>query len=425
MSSHRLPRSHDAPRSARQRLLQRRRFLQLGLAAGGGVLTARYAFAAPAVTDARFVFIILRGALDGLSAVPPYGDPDYARLREQLAIDAPGRADGALALDGHFGLNPGLSFVHEAFGAREALILHAVATPYRERSHFDGQDVLESGLSRPHATEIGWLNRAVAGLPAGAAHGAQLGVALGQNVPLVLRGPAPIASWSPSKLPDIDDDTLQRIADRYASDPLLSQRLGDALASDRVAAESADMSAAGAAVAATAPGAARYLETVRTAAGFLKLEDGPAVAVFDTTGWDTHFNEGGGQGQLRQRLSALDTALRALKESLGSTWSRTVVLIATEFGRTAAANGTRGTDHGTAAAAILLGGAVHGGRVVSDWPGLSSRALYQGRDLKATMDLRSVIKTVLRDHLQIRTRTLDAQVFPDSTVPYAADLIRA
>ena len=425
MSSHRLPRSHDAPRSARQRLLQRRRFLQLGLAAGGSVLTARYAFAAPAVSDARFVFIILRGALDGLSAVPPYGDPDYARLREQLAIGTPGRADGALALDGHFGLNPGLSFVHEAFGAREALILHAVATPYRERSHFDGQDVLESGLSRPHATEIGWLNRAVAGLPAGAAHGAQLGVALGQNVPLVLRGPAPIASWSPSKLPDIDDDTLQRIADRYASDPLLSQRLGDALASDRVAAESADMSAAGAAGAATAPGAARYLETVRTAAGFLKLEDGPAVAVFDTTGWDTHFNEGGGQGQLRQRLSALDTALRALKESLGSTWSRTVVLIATEFGRTAAANGTRGTDHGTAAAAILLGGAVHGGRVVSDWPGLSSRALYQGRDLKATMDLRSVIKTVLRDHLQISTRTLDAQVFPDSTVPYAADLIRA
>jgi uncharacterized protein (DUF1501 family) len=425
MSSHRLPRSHDAPRSARQRLLQRRRFLQLGLAAGGGALTARYAFAAPAVTDARFVFIILRGALDGLSAVPPYGDPDYARLREQLAIGAPGRADGALALDEHFGLNPGLSFIHEAFGVREALILHAVATPYRERSHFDGQDVLESGLSRPHATEIGWLNRAVAGLPAGAAHGAQLGVALGQNVPLVLRGPAPIASWSPSKLPDIDDDTLQRIADRYASDPLLSQRLGDALASDRVAAESADMSAAGAAGAATAPGAARYLETVRTAAGFLKLEDGPAVAVFDTTGWDTHFNEGGGQGQLRQRLSALDTALRALKESLGSTWSRTVVLIATEFGRTAAANGTRGTDHGTAAAAILLGGAVHGGRVVSDWPGLSSRALYQGRDLKATMDLRSVIKTVLRDHLQISTRTLDAQVFPDSTVPYAADLIRA
>jgi uncharacterized protein (DUF1501 family) len=421
--------------------LPRRRFLHLGLAAGGAAFAARYAFAAPAAGDARFIFIILRGALDGLSAVPPWGDPDYARLREQLAIGAPGTAGGALALDGHFGLNPGLAFVHEAYGAREALVLHAVATPYRERSHFDGQDVLESGLSRPHATEVGWLNRAVAALPAGGVHGAQLGVALGQNVPLVLRGPAAIASWSPSKLPDIDDDTLQRIADRYASDPLLSQRLADALASDHIASESAaasasmnamaqpDMSAAagGAApgVYAARPANGRYLETVRTAAGFLKREDGPAVAVFDTTGWDTHFNEGGAQGQLTQRLGALDGALRTLRESLGPTWSRTVVLIATEFGRTAAANGTRGTDHGTGAAALLLGGAVQGGRVVCDWPGLSERMLYQGRDLRATLDLRSVIKSVLRDHLQISTRTLDTQVFPDATLPYTPDLIRS
>lgn len=410
--------------------LPRRRFLQLGLMAGGGLLSARYAFAAPAVTDSRFVFIILRGALDGLSAVPPYGDSDYARLREQLAIGAPGTADGALALDGHFGLNPGLPFVHEAYGAGEALILHAVATPYRERSHFDGQDVLESGVPQPHASQTGWLNRALAALPASNVHGAQAGVALGQNVPLVLRGPAPIASWSPTKLPAIDDDTLQRIVDRYASDPLLSQRLGDALSTDRIAAESADQSMQSAPLNATdamapAPGAARYLETVRTAAGFLKRDDGPAVAVFDTTGWDTHFNEGGGQGQLRQRLGALDAALRTLKDSLGSTWSRTAVLIATEFGRTAAANGTRGTDHGTAAAAFLLGGAVQGGRVLCSWPGLSARALYQGRDLAATMDLRSVIKSVLRDHLQISPRKLDTEVFADAGVPYIADLIRA
>ena len=173
------------------------------------------------------------------------------------------------------------------------------------------------------------------------------------------------------------------------------------------------------------PGAARYIETVQTAAGFLKREDGPAVAVFDTTGWDTHFNEGGSQGQLTQRLAALDAALRALKDSLGTTWQRTVVLIATEFGRTAAANGTRGTDHGTAAAALLLGGAVQGGRVICDWPGLSARALYEGRDLKPTLDLRSVIKSVLRDHLNISTRKLDTDVFPNSAQPYLADLIRA
>ena len=424
MSSIRKPAAESAPHMASQRGLHRRRFLQLGLAAGCAVLGARYAFAAPGATDARFVFIILRGALDGLSAVPPVGDPDYARLREQLAIGVPGTADGALTLNAQFGLHPGLPFVHEAFAAREALVFHALATPYRERSHFDGQDVLESGLSRPHATPIGWLNRAVAALPAGAVHGAQLGVALGQNVPLVLRGPAPIASWSPSQLPAIDDDTLQRIADRYANDPLLSQRLADALATDRIAAEASASSAAGAPTAGM-PAQARYLEVVSAAAGFLKREDGPAVAVFDTTGWDTHFNEGGAQGQLRQRLGALDAALRIFKETLGDTWSRTAVLVATEFGRTAAANGTRGTDHGTGAAALLLGGAINGGRVVVDWPGLSARALCQGRDLRATMDLRSVIKLVLRDHLRISARTLDAQVFPDGSIPYAPDLIRS
>jgi uncharacterized protein (DUF1501 family) len=417
--------------------LPRRRFLQLGLAAGGGLLGARFVFAAPASTAARFVFIIQRGALDGLSAVPPYADPDYARLREQLAIGAPGTTDGALPLDGHFGLNPGLSFVHEAYAAHEALIFHAVATPYRERSHFDGQDVLESGLTQPHASQVGWLNRAVAGLPPSGTHGAELGIALGQNVPLVLRGPAPISSWSPSKLPAIDDDTLQRIADRYASDPLLSQRLAEALAADHIASESdgtmtdsmQGMSTAGAngadAAAAARANAGRYLEIAQRAGSFLARDDGPAVAVFDTTGWDTHFNEGGGQGQLRQRLAGLDTALRALKESLGPAWSHTAVLIATEFGRTAAANGTRGTDHGTATSALLLGGAVQGGRVVCNWPGLSAGELYQGRDLRATLDLRSIIKSVLHDHLHIDSHTLEAEVFPDKGVPYVKDLIRA
>jgi len=402
----------------------RRRFLQLGIAAGGA-FCARFAFAAPAAGDARFVFIILRGALDGLAAVPPCADPDYPRLREQLAIGAPGTSDGALALDGQFGLNPGLSFVHEAYAAREALVIHAVATPYRERSHFDGQDVLESGLIRPHLSQTGWLNRAAAALPAGAVHGAELGLALGQNVPLVLRGPAPIASWSPSRLPDIDEDTMQRIADRYASDPILSQRLAQALVTDRMAAESPEMSSTRPSSAMPRPGAARYIETVQTAAGFLKREDGPAVAVFDTTGWDTHFNEGGSQGQLTQRLAALDAALRAFKDSLGATWQRTVVLIATEFGRTAAANGTRGTDHGTATAALLLGGAVRGGRVICDWPGLSAPSLHEGRDLRPTLDMRSVIKSVLRDHLNISPRKLDADVFPDNAQPYLADLIRA
>ncbi len=186
--------------------------------------------AAPSGGDARFVFVVLRGALDGLAAVPPYADPNYRELRGALAISPPGAADGVLPLDGTFGLHPALSFLHESYAAKELLVIHAVSTPYRERSHFDGQDVLETGLTAAHAGQTGWLNRALGALPADAPRGKELGVALGQNVPLVLRGPAPIASWSPSTLPGIDDDTLQRIADRYAHDPLLGQRLADALA---------------------------------------------------------------------------------------------------------------------------------------------------------------------------------------------------
>ncbi|HEY3730385.1 MAG TPA: DUF1501 domain-containing protein [Steroidobacteraceae bacterium] len=411
--------------------INRRSLLKFGLAATGSAFAARISLAAPAANSSRFVFIILRGALDGLSAVPPYGDPDYARLRGDLAIGAPGGSDSALALDAHFGLNPGLTFLHERYAARELLVFPAVATGYRERSHFDGQDVLESGVSQPHGTQSGWLNRALTSLPTSRR---ETGVALAQNVPLVLRGSAEVASWSPSVLPDLDEDTLHRIGDRYASDPLLSRRLAEALATDREASQASEPTMAMTNPADPAPGGAaaarstagRYTETVRKAAAFLQREDGPAVAVFDTTGWDTHYNEGGGQGQLRNRLAVLDASLRMLKESLGDTWSRTAVLLATEFGRTAAANGTHGTDHGTASAAFLLGGAVAGGRILGDWPGLSARSLYQQRDLNPTLDLRSVMKSVLRDHLQVSARSLDKDVFPDSrSLPYLHDLLRA
>jgi uncharacterized protein (DUF1501 family) len=422
--------------------LNRRSLMKLGLATGASALAGRFSFAGADTTPSRFVFIILRGALDGLSAVPPYGDPDYARLRAELAIAVPGGADSALPLNSLFGLNPAFSFLHESYAAKELVVFHAVATPYRERSHFDGQDVLENGLLQAHASPSGWLNRALGHLPAGM-RSRESGVALAQNVPLVLRGPAAVASWSPSVLPDLDPDTLRRIVERYASDPVLSHRLSDAMATDQMAAmaqsdqmnaasEASEASEAGQAGAAPAAGAAaarstsgRYLETVRTAAAFLRREDGPAVAVFDTTGWDTHFNEGGGQGQLRTRLAVLDDSLRTLKDSLGDVWSRTAVMLATEFGRTAAANGTRGTDHGTASAAFLLGGAVAGGRVMANWPGLSNGELYQQRDLKSTLDLRSVMKSVLHDHLRIASGPIDNEVFPDSqSAPYLPDLLR-
>lgn len=386
----------------------RRDFLAAGaLAASGALLTSRLSFANTTATGkSRFVFVILRGALDGLAAVPPYGDRDYAALRRDLAFSA----NDVLPLNDLFGLHPSLGFLKESFTAHELVVFHAIASPYRERSHFDGQDVLENGLTRAHASQSGWLNRALAAIPAGRSAEKELGVALGQNVPLVMRGPASVTSWSPSKLVALDDDTLERITDLYSTDPLLAKRLADALNADAIAGspmmDTANKRGA-------APGA-RYTEVIRAAAEFLRREDGPKVAVFDTNGWDTHANEGAAQGQLAARLGALDAGLRSLKEQLGPVWNDTAVLLVTEFGRTAAINGTRGTDHGTGTAAFLVGGAVRGGRVVTDWPGLSNRALYQGRDLMPTLDVRSVLKGILQEHLLVPARELDGPVFPDS-----------
>ena len=395
--------------------MKRRDFLTAGtLAAGGALLTTRLSFANTATNGkSRFVFIILRGALDGLAAVPPHGDRDYAALRRDLAMTA----NMALPLNDLFGLHPSLAFLGESFTAKELIVFHAVASPYRERSHFDGQDVLENGYLRAHAAQSGWLNRALAAIPAGPASSRELGVALGQNIPLVMRGPAEVTSWSPSKLAALDEDTLERITDLYASDPMLAGRLADALAADAIADDQPMMGANTKSDAGR--GTARYTEVIHAAAEFLRRDDGPKVAVFDTTGWDTHANEGAAQGQLAGRLAALDAGLRMLKEQLGPVWNETAVLLATEFGRTAAINGTRGTDHGTATAAFLIGGAVRGGRVVTDWPGLSNRALYQGRDLMPTLDLRSVLKGVMEEHLLVPSRALDTTVFPDSSATKA------
>jgi uncharacterized protein (DUF1501 family) len=401
--------------------MQRREFLTLGARlAGGALLTSRVAFARTAERQGRFVLIIMRGALDGLATVAPYGDRDYARLRGEFALRAPGEAGGALPLNGFFGLHPSLGFLQQCYAARELTVFHALASPYRERSHFDGQDVLENGSPRAHALQSGWLNRALARSPGPPQR--EAGVALGQNVPLVMRGPAEVTSWSASKLGALDEDTLARITDLYAGDPLLSVRLAEALAADAIA--SGDGAGSGAAMtpdtaarAMSASGAsgARYAEVVRAAAGFLRQPAGPKVAMFDTSGWDTHANEGAAQGQLAGRLAALDQGLATLKQELGPVWSDTAVLLVTEFGRTAAINGTRGTDHGTATAALLVGGAVAGGRVIADWPGLSARALYQGRDLAPTLDLRSVLKGLLQEHLLVPPRELERTVFPDST----------
>ncbi|MDY6947308.1 MAG: DUF1501 domain-containing protein [Pseudomonadota bacterium] len=394
--------------------LNRRTFVLSSLLGGVATLLPQIPLAATH-SDPRFVLVILRGALDGLAAVPAYGDGNYARQRGALAITAPTQK-----LDGMFALHPALPNLYRRYCDQELIVFHAAASPYRERSHFDGQDLLESGTAQLNGTRNGWLNRALPMLPAAKTrHTDQVAVALAQNVPLVLRGDAAVNSWAPSRLPDADADTLQRIADLYSTDEYFATRLQSALAADGIAGGQMDM------------GGKRDplngFHAITSATGkFLAASDGPRVAVLEVSGWDTHANQGAEEGQLANRLRSLDEGLETLRTALGAAWKNTALLVVTEFGRTVAVNGTRGTDHGTATCAFLAGGAVAGGHVIADWPGLANGDLYQQRDLEPTLDLRSVFKGVLASHLGASEASLETEVFPDSRrAQPLAGLIRA
>ena len=404
-------------------MVSRRDVLRMGLGSGAALGLATLpgvSFAASGSGDARLVVVILRGALDGLSAVPPFADADYAAARGPLAIARPGAAQGALDLDGYFGLHPALPGLHERWRARELIVVHAVASPYRERSHFDGQNVLENGGDRPSGAASGWLNRALEALPPPRGQG----LALGQNLPLILRGSAPVGSWAPSLLPEVEPELVARLRDLYSTDATLSARLDEAT---RIGALADEDGAApgGQKQMARAGNVARLKAIAETAGRMLAAADGPRVAVMDAGGWDTHAGEGGADGQLAGRLRTLDEVLAALRAGLGAAWARSAVLVCTEFGRTVEVNGTRGTDHGTGAAAFIVGGALAGGRVLADWPGLAARQRHEGRDLRPTTDLRAVAKGLLAEHLGVPGRALGA-VFPgaDRVAPLAG-LVRA
>jgi uncharacterized protein (DUF1501 family) len=371
--------------------------------------------------DPRMIVIVLRGALDGLGAVAPVGDPDWVGLRGDRALVLDGKTP-ALPLDAFFALNPAMPNLHRLYRARQASIVHATATPYRERSHFDGQDVLESGVARPGAVDTGWLNRALVSLASDGRVDLSGSRALGVGAvtPLVVRGKAPVMSWVPQKLLPASQDTQARLLDLYQhTDPRLAVALEARM---RLAAlqtaQGADTAMSDDALLAPA-GIARvrayFAEVAGTAARYLARPDGPRVGAVGIVGWDTHINEGAASGQLANLLGALDVALAAIETNMGEAWHETVVAIVTEFGRTARINGTDGTDHGTGTVAFLAGGALQGGRVIADWPGLKPAQLYEGRDLKPTTDLRSVLKGLLRDHLRVEESVLASAVFPDST----------
>ncbi len=364
----------------------------------------------------RFVFVVLRGGMDGLSAVPAIGDPEFAAARGPLAQFG----SAPLALDATFALHPNLAQLHTLYTGGELAVVHAAGLPYRERSHFDAQQVLESGGVRPYELTTGWLGRALA-------PSAAKSLALNTSVPLVLRGPGAVDTWAPSALPDPSADLVARLERLYGNDPALATALQRAKALHFDGAMPGEMNTMDGKALGNAGRGGNFTLLSQRAAEFLAQTNGPQAAVLELGGFDSHANQGNPNGALSNTLRQLDAGLAALREGLlaSATWARTVVVVATEFGREVAVNGTLGTDHGTGGAAFVLGGAVKGGRVIADWPGLAKRDRFEGRDLRTTTDLRAVLRGVLADHLQVATRSLNVDVFPGSENIKGLTLLRA
>ncbi|MEO5587792.1 MAG: DUF1501 domain-containing protein [Novosphingobium sp.] len=340
------------------------------------------------MTDRRFLFIIQRGAADGLSIVAPVGDPAFAALRGLLVEDFA----AAPKLDSTFVLHPALAETGKLYAAKQAVFLHAVASPYRDRSHFDGQNVLETGGKLPYERKDGWMNRLLGMLPAAEARA----LAVSVTVPAALRGANPVASYAASNLPQASDDLLQRVAMLYSGDAQLHTLWDEAV---QIRAMASDV-ASGRDAAATG----------KLAASLMIGPQGARVAMIETGGWDTHTGQ---RARLGAQMKGLDAMIAAFRQTIGADWANTLVLVATEFGRTAAVNGTGGTDHGTAAAAMLLGGTVRGGRVVADWPGLSAAQLFEGRDLRPTQSLNAAIAGALAQHFGLDARMTMTTLFPE------------
>lgn len=370
-------------------MLSRRNFLRFTAAGAGAMLVAPRMTFASVQPDRRFVFIIQRGAADGLHIVVPYAEPAYATLRGPIAVDA----STATRLDGTFALHPALQQTAQLYAQRQALFVHAVATPYRDRSHFDGQNVLETGGGAPYSVHDGWLNRLVALVGPSRAEA----IAFAPTVPAALRGKIDVASYAPSSLPSPPDDLLLRVGALYEHDAQLGPLWRSAMAAREMAGG------------ARARGDAAGLGKV--AASFLARADGPRIAMIETGGWDTH---SGQSARLAAQLKALDAMLGALHDGLGPAWDKTTIVVATEFGRTAAVNGTEGTDHGTGAAAMVLGGAVRGGRVLADWPGLRTADLYEGRDLRPTTSLDAMIAGAASETFGLDPHRTMASLFPQT-----------
>jgi uncharacterized protein (DUF1501 family) len=379
-------------------LMSRRSMLGVTAALFSSAFLPNFAHAATNA-EARFLVVVLRGGMDGMGLMIPKLDPLYAAKRKGLALPFA----STLSLGTDFALHPALARVHAMFNDGDAAFAPAAGIPLLNRSHFECQDNLENGLQVNSTLATGWLNRFFGSLPAGDPVRVKRGLEIGE-APLILRGPEPVLGWSPTWFDKSDPATIARLRTAYtAIDPSLWSSLENGLAADALA------------LAAGASGSTDISVLRRGfigAARLMRAASGPRVSVLSVGGWDTHSQQGGLTGQFNDRLTELDQALGDFKTEIGTAWANTVVICVTEFGRTVETNGTTGTDHGLGTTSLLVGGAVKQG-FIGDWPGLAPAQLLEG-DLRPTVDLRSVFKGILRDHMGMPDATLESVVFPDS-----------
>ncbi|MEM7250754.1 MAG: DUF1501 domain-containing protein [Pseudomonadota bacterium] len=392
--------------------ISRREFIVATSSALAGVAVA--STRAGVSSAPRWIVINLRGGIDGLATVVPYGDPAYRTQRGALAIGEPGDPSGSHDLNGFFGLHPAAASLASLYRSAELAIVPAVSPALVTRSHFDAQKALDLGQGIALNRRVGWLNRALALTPKSRRPDGYA-MALGHSMPLVLQGGEPATSWSPRRQPTADADTYERLRALYDDDSFLAAQLERAeSAAEMVGGMSRDMR-----------GQRRDGTALFSAAGnLLGRPDGPRVLVLDMHGWDTHANQGGATGRLSRRIGQLASGIATLREGAGSMWASTAGIIVSEFGRTVRANGTRGTDHGTAGMAMLFGGAIRGQQVVGEWPGVHASSLWEGRDLRPTVDVRSLYVSVFAPHFNIAPERMASTVFDDPSIAVIPDLHR-
>ncbi|MEZ9063086.1 MULTISPECIES: DUF1501 domain-containing protein [unclassified Vibrio] len=372
--------------------INRRQFMGIAAAVGVNAMLPFPSFAKTG-SDNIFIWVSLRGAMDGLNVVVPHADPDYSNLRPNIGL----KPEQLLKLDDFFGLHPSLKQCHQWYKSNELSFVHACSTAYRERSHFDGQKILENGTSDPFNT-VGWINRLLT-----LSSEKYDGIAIDSGLPLIMQGESTVASWYPNRLKTRDKQT-ELLEQLFQSDQMLSSNFESVMKIDQLVGDQ---------------GVGKQFKSLMGKTGdILSADNGPNIAALELGGWDTHANQGNVNGRLSNQLKTLDVGLAALKASLGDRWQKTVIIAASEFGRTVKENGTKGTDHGTGNVMFVAGGALpslkgSGGKVIANWPGLSQSQRYEGRDLNPTIDMRSVIKGVLNQHLSVEVKQLNT-IFPDS-----------